>query len=286
MDERGRDVRPSAEYAGKSVDEALKRAAAELGVAPEDLEYEVIRDTSRSVFGLVRTGEAAIRVWLPRSPEAYEEPEEGLAAVEEAAFLEDAPSEEAFSEEEDDDREDVAEAPEGDTVRAGGSARAASKASELERVAFDVLSTLLDKMGVMGAVEVSSRGGEVDAVTGETSPVILNVVGDDLGILIGRRGDTLRDLQFVTRLIVSRKIGSWPNVVVDVENYKAKRAVGLQTLAQRLADQVRTTGRSAVMEPMPAHERRIIHLALRDDPDVYTESAGEDEDRKVQILPK
>jgi spoIIIJ-associated protein len=145
---------------------------------------------------------------------------------------------------------------------------------------------LLDKIGLMAAVEVVDRGGELDEASGEVSPLLLNVVGDDLGGLIGRRGETLRDLQFMTRLITSRRIGTWPNLVVDVEGYKARREESLRSLAKRVADQVRESGQSMVLEPMPAHERRIIHLALRDDPDVYTESTGKDERRKVQILPK
>ncbi|MBC7315541.1 MAG: single-stranded DNA-binding protein, partial [Chloroflexi bacterium] len=93
-------------------------------------------------------------------------------------------------------------------------------------------------------------------------------------------------LQFIVRLILSRRLGVWPNIVVDVEGYKAKRVQALQALARRMADQVRQTRQMVVLEPMPAHERRIVHLALRDDPDVYTESTGEGENRKVQIIPK
>jgi len=108
-----------------------------------------------------------------------------------------------------------------------------------------------------------------------------------LGILIGRRGETLRDLQFIVRLITSRRLGGvWPNLVVDVEGYKARREESLRALARRVADQVRRSKQPMALEPMPAHERRIIHLALRDDPDVYTESTGKDDRRKVQILPK
>jgi len=141
-------------------------------------------------------------------------------------------------------------------------------------------------MGALAAVEVVDRGGHVDATSGEVSPLILNVVGDDLGFLIGRRGETLRSLQFMTRLIVSRKLGVWPNLVVDVEGYKARREESLRALAHRVADQVRQSGQAMALEPMPANERRIVHLALRDDPDVYTESTGKEDHRKVQIIPR
>jgi len=105
-------------------------------------------------------------------------------------------------------------------------------------------------------------------------------------LLIGRRGETLRSLQFMTRLIVSRRIGVWPNLVVDVESYKVRREESLRALALRVADQVRKSRQPVALEPMPAHERRIVHLALRDHPSVTTQSVGEGDRRKVTIVPK
>lgn len=256
MDEKNRDARPSANYTGKSVDEALKRASLELGLTLDELDYEVIKETSRSVFGLVRTGEAVVRVWLP------------VSAV-------DADLEETGAEQ---DEPAAAPAPMKTTA-----IQAEGNPPSLERIAQDVVSTLLDKMDLLAAVEVSDHGGKLDE-SGEVSPLVLNIVGDDLGMLIGRRGETLRDLQFIVRLMVSRKIGTWPNLLLDVEGYKERRVTSLNTLAARTAAQVKQTGKPITLEPMPAHERRIVHLALRDDPDVYTESIGEDEERKVQIL--
>jgi spoIIIJ-associated protein len=139
-------------------------------------------------------------------------------------------------------------------------------------------------MDIIAAIELVDSGGVVNEEMEEVSPLVLNIVGDDLGILIGRRGETLRDLQFIARLIINRQLGVWPNLVVDVEGYKARRAESLSALALRMADQVRRSGHTVVLEPMPAHERRIIHLTLRDAPDVYTESTGEYEHRKVQIF--
>ncbi|OGO05638.1 MAG: hypothetical protein A2Y73_05600 [Chloroflexi bacterium RBG_13_56_8] len=157
---------------------------------------------------------------------------------------------------------------------------------ELEEVACDVVATLLDKMGILAAVEVMDLGGEIDPETNDVSPLILNLVGDGLGILIGRRGETLRDLEFIVRLIMSRRLGEWPNLVLDVEGYREKRAQSLRSLAKRMADQARHTGQRVTLEPMPAYERRIIHITLRDEADVYTESTGEGEARKVQIFPR
>lgn len=271
----------TSDYTGKTIEEALKKASYDLDVPPEDLEYEVTRDTTRSILGLVQTGEVTIRVSEPATrveekerkegePEAVEGAGETAVAVErEEAKIEPEEEAEVAEEEEETSPQDLERNP-----------------PELEDISCEVLTNLIDKMGLLAAVEVVEPGGEIDSETGEVSPLILNVVGDELGVLIGRRGETLRDLQFMVRLIVNREIKTWPNLVVDVDGYKARREESLRALAKRMADQVRETDRIATLEPMPAYERRIIHITLRDDPDVYTESTGEGEDRKVQIFPK
>ena len=287
MDGRSRDARQSADYSARTVAEAVAKAAEDLGVSVDQLNYRVIKDSSHSILGLVRTGEAVIRVFMPAAgPRA--EAVAPVAAPPSAQELVERPAPEPELEEVVEAEEGYEEEPEGllEEEEEEEPAAPGGNPPELEAVSTDVVSTLLDKMGLIAAVEVADRGGKVDPVSREVAPLVLNVVGDDLGVLIGRRGETLRDLQFIVRLIVSRKIGQWPNLVLDVEGYKARRVNGLQALAKRMADQVRQTRQPMVLEPMPAHERRIVHLTLRDDPDVYTESTGEDEARKVQILPK
>ena len=147
--------------------------------------------------------------------------------------------------------------------------------------AKEVLEKVLALMQVPASVTVI----EADADTGDGSPT-LNVEGEDLGALIGRRGETLAALQQVVNLVLSRQVKAGVRVHVDVEGYKARRQDALKALALRLADQVKASGRSMVMEPMPASERRIVHLALRDHPDVSTRSLGEGEDRKVVVFLK
>ncbi len=105
-------------------------------------------------------------------------------------------------------------------------------------------------------------------------------------MLIGRYGKTLASMQYLLRLMINQQLRQWPSVVVDVEQYKAKRKSRLTQMAHRIADQVVESGQSVAMEPMPAADRRLIHLALRDHPGVFTQSVGEDERRKVQILLK
>jgi len=146
-------------------------------------------------------------------------------------------------------------------------------------VAKEVLEALVKSMKIAGDVSVtqSATGG---------LPVTLNIEGDDLGVLIGRRGETLASLQYIVRLIVSEKLKEWMPINVDVAGYKKRRYESLQNLALRLAEQVKSNRRLITLEPMPADERRIIHLALTDHPDVTTQSMGEGEMRKVAILLK
>jgi len=114
---------------------------------------------------------------------------------------------------------------------------------------------------------------------------LVDVRGEDLGILIGRRGETLAALQYLTRLIVAKELQQQVAVVIDIEGYRARREQELQRLAVKLADQAVELARTMELEPMPANERRVIHLALRDHPAVRTESVGEGVDRKVTIIP-
>lgn len=150
----------------------------------------------------------------------------------------------------------------------------------VEEITLDVLRKLLHHMGVPAQVVVR----EPDQ--GEASAIVLDVTGDNLGILIGRQGETLRDLQYIARLIVSRKLQRWVNLVVDVGGYKRRRERILTQLAGRMAERVVAEGRPVALEPMPAHERRIVHIALRGHQLVRTESTGEGRRRKVVILPK
>ncbi len=153
----------------------------------------------------------------------------------------------------------------------------------MDDMAREVLEALLAQMGVTASVACQTKP-PVGEGAGEV--VTLDVTGDDLGILIGRRGQTLSALQYVVRLIVAHQTQARVPIVIDVEGYKQRRYEALQALAQRMAEQVKTKGRPFTLEPMLAYERRIIHLALADDPDVTTESVGEGETRKVVIMPR
>jgi spoIIIJ-associated protein len=148
-----------------------------------------------------------------------------------------------------------------------------------------VLEDLLDMMDLPGTVRPSDEF-TVNGENGELVSVGLNIEGDDLGILIGRRGQTMVSLQYIVRLIMAHKMQVQMPIVLDVEGYKQRRCEGLRTLALRLADQVKTRSVPFTMEPMSAFERRVIHVTLADHPDVITESTGVGESRKVVIIPK
>lgn len=151
-----------------------------------------------------------------------------------------------------------------------------------------ILEGILSRMGAEGYVTVqhsTSTGPE-----GETQhSIMLYVEGLDeetVGLMIGRRGETLRSLQFLLNTLVNRHVGRWPQIVIDIGNYRQRRQESLEGLARRVAEQARTTGRPQVLDPMQAYDRRIIHMALREDNTVYTESSGEGETRKITVFPK
>jgi spoIIIJ-associated protein len=139
-----------------------------------------------------------------------------------------------------------------------------------------VLSETLRLMGITATVDVSRSSDP-------NEPVTLNIEGDDLGVLIGRRGQALSSLQYLVRLIVAEKLKKWVSINVDVDWYKKRHYESLKKLAFRLAEQVARRRRAVTMEPMPPDERRIIHITLADNPDVKTESTGEGEGRRVVI---
>jgi len=158
---------------------------------------------------------------------------------------------------------------------------AASGDNEIAEVARGTLEEMLARLGVVASV-VSQPG--TSAEDGEdATPVTLDIEGDDLGVLIGRRGQTLASLQYIVRLIVGHKTEVWMPIIIDVEGYKQRRYERLQSLAWRLAEQVLVNRAPFTLEPMLAYERRIIHIALADHADITTESIGEGESRRVVI---
>ena len=143
----------------------------------------------------------------------------------------------------------------------------------------DILQSLISLMDVSATITL------VHAEREDVGGPVFDVDGDDSGLLIGRRGDTLRALQFLVSFIASRRLGDRVNLFVDVSGYQERRYETLRSLAQRNARRVASSGREITLEPMPPNERRIVHMALADDPDVNTISDGVGDGRRVVIEP-
>ena len=148
--------------------------------------------------------------------------------------------------------------------------------SEEGRIAYDFLKNVTEKMGVPVAIRV----------TEEPDHLSVAMMGDTLGILIGRRGDTLDALQYLTSLQVNKQRDSYMRVTLDTENYRAKREEALTKLALRMANRARKTGHRVTLEPMNPYERRVLHSALQGNPYVTTHSEGEEPYRRVVITLK
>ena len=145
---------------------------------------------------------------------------------------------------------------------------------------MEVISQILD---LAGAAAVCTLRSAHDPQSGGPQ---VDIEGEDAGLLIGRRGETLRSLQFIVNIIVNRNRDENVRVLLDVEEYRLRRQRSLQELAQRVANKVAATGRSISLEPMPPAERRVVHMALSNNPSVTTESSGWGNGRRVSINPK
>jgi spoIIIJ-associated protein len=155
-----------------------------------------------------------------------------------------------------------------------------------EQAVKEIVRELLTRMGVEADVVAVDNPSSM-ALDAEDPPTIfIDVLGRDLGMLIGRRGDNLSQLQYLVNLLANRRLETWTRVILDVEGYRSRREESLVGLAERVARQVARSRRPIMLEPMPPNERRIVHLTLRADPEVTTESTGEGEMRRVTVQPR
>jgi spoIIIJ-associated protein len=158
--------------------------------------------------------------------------------------------------------------------------------AEDELVAKDLVKGLLTRMGVAADVIAVDNPSTVPLDEEEPPTIFIDIVGRDLGNLIGRRGDHLSHIQYLVNMLVNRQLDTYTRVIVDVEGYRSRREESLVGLAERVARQVARTQRPIVLEPMPPNERRIIHLALRSHPEVSTQSSGEGNQRRITVEPR
>jgi spoIIIJ-associated protein len=258
--------RATLEVIAPTVEEAIEKGLEELGVAEEAIDVEILDPGSRGLFGI---GSRQARVRLIVKPDAHADQAVGKKPVSTADYRAVA-SEEA---------EEVAS----EIVAKSYSTEKTQSSEDITLyVAKEIVVELLEKMKIRATV--TAYYGEPDEPQSRV-PVCVDINGKDLSILIGRQAETLNALQYISSLIASKELGHSIPLVVDVEGYRKRRQQQIRYLARRMADQAIKTGRRQILEPMPANERRIIHIELRDNPAVTTESVGEEPRRKVTIIP-
>jgi len=243
------DPRTSLEIIAASVEEALAQASVELGLPVEAFDTEILDEGAKGLFGF--GGRQAryrliVREGYTAAPKEMLEPAESIRT-----------------------KVELDSSVPGD--------------EEALRIAQETVKELLQRMGIEATVD--GRWGQADAPD-RIQPLFIDIHGKDLSILIGRRGETLAALQYITRLIVGKELKQPVAVLIDIEGYRSRREGQLRRLARRVANQAIDTSRTMTLEPMPAFERRIIHIELRDNQDVDTLSIGEGNRRKVTIIPK
>jgi spoIIIJ-associated protein len=236
-----------------TVAEAVDAALEELGVQQDAVEYEVIEEPGHKRFGLGAERQAKVRVWLKPSYLAdLEEPDEGKIEADEAL-------------------------PE--ALRADPSEQLSEE--DLDRIADTAVSAIQEILKAFGIDQAS-----IEEYEGDEQEIILDVVGGDLALLIGRHGRTLDALQIVVSAITSRELGLRYPVVVDIEGYRHRRRQKIEDVARRAADRAARQHSPVRLRPMTAYERRVVHVVLRDDRRVATASEGEDPFRMVVVSPK
>jgi spoIIIJ-associated protein len=273
----------------KTVDEAIEQGLNQLGLTRDQVDIQIINEAKRTLFGF-KSEEALVRL-TPRSqakdslseaesspPDTGPPDEITVSETDESASpqpdetpleLEGKTAEETLS----------VESPDGTISAEDGDLK-----QKVAEIGQESLAGLLEHMGIKAKITTRMAPDLVDP--GEEPPLVLDVTGKDLGILIGRRNETLQALQYMVRLMVNKRMASWQRIVVDVESYRARRRNSLRKIANRMAERAVTNGERVVLEAMPAYERRLIHIALRNHPAVFTKSIGRDKNRKVTIIPK
>lgn len=285
------------DFFGSTVEEAIEKGLSIFNRTRDHVDVEIIEAGSKGIFG-IGAKPAKVRMSLKPGDKLFDDPEEAEFALEpepvpaKAVKKEGAPASKKERAAETPTREDrtvpaaSVSAPVEDEAGDDGEVKTYPDSIVNENsvaITIGVVKDLLDHMRVKATVEGRIGVQEI----GSNQPCILiDIKGDDLSYLIGRQSETLNAFQYITGLIVGRENGHWVPIQIDIQGYRARRERQLRQMAVRMADQVAKSGRKISLEPMPGPERRIIHMILRDRTDVYTESTGEEPNRKVVILPK
>jgi spoIIIJ-associated protein len=259
--------KPTLEIIAPTVEEALAQGLAQLGLPAEAVSMEVLDAGTKGLFGLGGR-QVRVRLTVKSDEEAASPPKEAAPASKPTPKP--APISKKKSE------------PKPKEPTPSPAPKDNGEPDELLNLAEETVSKLLYLMNMQA--QVSAHYEETDREDRRT--IHVDVRGDDLSILIGRRSETLNAFQYIASLIVGKEVQQWVQLVVDVEGYRSRREEQLRRMARRMAEQTVKTGRRQMLEPMTASERRIIHIELRDHPAVTTESMGEEPHRKVTIIPK
>lgn len=259
--------RTTLEIIAPTVEEAIAQGLAQLGLTADAVTVEVLDAGNKGFFGLGRT-QVRVRLTVNPAPGEMEVQTESVPAATSAV-----------------ERIDQSESRSSAVVQAPPSSREAESRPEHDAL-LDRTESVISKM-----LHLLNLQAQVSAHYGSTERdgrhnIHVDIRGNDLSVLIGRRSETLSAFQYIASLIVGKEEQEFVQLTVDVEGYRDRREKQLIQMAKRMADQVSKSGRRQTLEPMPSAERRIIHIALRDHPDVKTESTGEEPYRKVMILPK
>ncbi len=273
--------RTTLEIIAPTVEEALAQGLAQLGLPATAVSVEVLDSGNKGLFGL---GGRQVRVRLTvngpedKTPPAAS-PEADRQRRKSRANKEEPTSKPAKKEEK--ARPEKAPAPKNETKPEATPLMNMEGHDALLDAAEATVSKMLYQMGLQA--QVSAHYGEARE---DRHPIMVDIRGSDLGVLIGRRGETLNAFQYIASLMVGNLVHQFVQLIVDVEGHRDRRERQLRQLARRMAEQVTKSGRKLTLEPMPASERRIIHMELRDHPAVMTQSTGEEPHRKVMIIPK
>jgi spoIIIJ-associated protein len=260
--------RTSLEITASTVEDAISQGLAQLGLTADAVSIEVLDAGSKGFFGL---GKPQVRVRL-----TVNQPGGKVEQSRTEAVIPPVPSVSK-----DETRAKPAVRPQETPAPAQPTESHPEHDPILDRTEA-VVSKLLSLLNLEAQVSAHYTSAERDG----RRNIHVDVRGNDLSILIGRRSETLGAFQYIASLIVGKETGQFVQLSVDVEGYRARREKQLIQMANRMADQVAKNGKRQTLEPMPSEERRIIHIALREHPDVKTESTGDDPYRKVMILPK
>ncbi len=280
------------EFTGRTIEEAIETGLTSLNLKRDEVEIEILEEGRTGVFG-VGSRPATVLITPHNAESAHHSPvvpdTETVATAHASTQASDSGQtivasteiEEQAQKVESDTMEEKVEITEKVDLPSEEAAEMTEK-DEVLSISQDFLQNMLNLMGLKTQVETAII--EADENNRERT-YSLNIEGEDLGILIGRRGETLDAIQYLVRLVVNRDLHNWPRIEVDVEHYKERRTLSLERLAVTMADKAVRDNHTVVLEAMPARERRLVHIALRNRDDVYTESVGEDDSRKVSIIP-